>query len=109
LSLSVCPIALVHASADSVWALLAHPISYAKWWDATTDRIVPAGPVQPGQLITAHARAIGMAWPIKLEVEAVDASRRELTLTTSLPLGITIINHISVRPVDAGTARVSFG
>ena len=109
MSLSVCPIAVVHASADSVWALLAHPMSYAKWWDATTDSIVPAGPVQSGQIITAHARAIGMAWPIKVEVETIDASRRELALTTSLPLGITVTNHISVQPVDADTARVSFG
>ena len=109
MSLSVCPIAVVQSSADIVWALLAHPASYATWWDATTDSIVPAGPVQPGQQINAHARAIGRRWPVRIKVEGVDTSRRELTLTTALPLGITVINHIIVSPLDGSTARVSFG
>jgi len=101
--------ASVHASADKVWSLLADPSSYANWWDATTESILPPGPARPGQHITAHTRAMGLTWPVTVQVESIEVSRRELTLTTQLPLGITVVNHIAVRPVDAATAQISFG
>ena len=109
MSLSVCPIAFVQASAGTAWSLLAEPARYAEWWDVITDSIVPAGPAQPGQQITAHSRELGGRLHARIVVESVDAGRRELNLTTSLPFGITILNHISVIPVDGNTSRVSFG
>ena len=109
MSLSVCPIAVVESPAERIWALLAEPASYASWWDAKTDAIVPSGPAQPGQEISAHSRALGIDWPVHVHVIAVDASHREIKLVTSLPFGITIDNHIKVRLVDLQTSRVSFG
>ncbi len=109
LSLSVCPITTVDSSAAKVWSLLAKPARYAEWWDATTDCVLPPGPVQLGQQIIAHSRAFGRRWPIRIRVVGVNASRRELDLRTSLPLGITILNHIVVAPVGGGSSRVSFG
>lgn len=34
MSMSVCPIAVVAAPIERVWALLANPSSYDLWWDA---------------------------------------------------------------------------
>jgi hypothetical protein len=109
MSLSVCPIATVQASSTIVWSLLDMPESYASWWDAHTDSINPTGPAQAGQVIRAHSRAFGLSWPVRIRVERVDAGLKELNLTTSLPFGITILNHIKVIPLDAYTCRVSFG
>jgi hypothetical protein len=109
MSLSVCPIATVQASAEAVWSLLSEPDSYASWGDADTAMITPQGSAQSGQEISAHSRALGLSWSVHIRVESVDANLKELSLTTSLPLGITILNHIKVIPFDANTCRVSFG
>jgi hypothetical protein len=109
MSLSVCPIATVQASDATIWSLLADPAAYAKWWDATTDAISPTGLAQPGQLIIAHSQALGKRWKVSIRFDDIDTARRELGLTTSLPLGITILNHIIVNALDDHTSRVSFG
>jgi hypothetical protein len=109
MSMNVCPIATVHASDAAVWSLLADPASYAKWWDATTDIISPTGPAQPGQLIIAHSQALGRRWQVCIQVDSIDSVKRELQLTTTLPLGITVINHIVVRGLNPNSCCVSFG
>lgn len=109
MSLSVCPIATVQASDATIWSLLADPAAYAKWWDATTDVISPTGPAQPGQVIRAHSQSLGRNWKVRIRVDGIDSVRRELNLTTTLPLGITILNHIIVNVQDDHTSRVSFG
>jgi len=110
-SLSTCPIATVHASADQVWSLLSAPERYALWWDAETRAIIPAGPAQPGQRIYAEPRALGRPWKVNIvvEVEQVDEAQRSLQLKTQLPLGITVYNHITCTPLDSATCRVAFG
>ena len=109
MTVSVCPIAVVHATPERVWALLSQPASYALWWDAETRTIVPAGLAQPGQQIAATSRALGRQWPVSITVEAVDAARHAIDLTTRLPFGITVHNHIAASPLEGGACRVSFG
>jgi ligand-binding SRPBCC domain-containing protein len=109
MAISVCPIAVVQAPAERVWALLSQPASYALWWDAETRTITPSGPAQPGQNITAQTRALGRQWPVRIAVNAVDAARRAIDLTTRLPFGITVYNHITVQPMEDSASRVSFG
>jgi ligand-binding SRPBCC domain-containing protein len=109
MTVSVCPIAVVQAPPERVWALLSEPASYALWWDAETRAIEPPGPAQPGQQITASSRALGHEWPVRITVNAVDAARRAIDLTTRLPLGITVHNHLTVVPVEGPAARVTFG
>jgi ligand-binding SRPBCC domain-containing protein len=109
MSVSVCPIAVVQVPAEKVWALLSEPASYARWWEAVTRTIVPAGPARPGQQITAQTRALGKRWDVNITVEAVDAARRALDLTTRLPFGITVRNHITVSALEGEACRVSFG
>ena len=106
---SVCPIAVVKTPAERVWTLLSTPASYAQWWDAETLAITPAGPAQPGQTMTAQTQALGRPWPVRITVNAVDATRRAIDLTTRLPFGITVYNHITVAAIDSRASRVSFG
>ena len=109
MSLSVCPIATVHASAETVWSLLANPSVYDSWWEVTTDSIMPPGLAQPGQLISAHGVVLGINLHTRFRVDGVDNERRQLDLTTWLPFGINLHNHIHVQVVDGQTSRVSFG
>jgi len=106
---STCPIAVVHAPAERVWDLLSEPANYAQWWEAQTRGITPAGSAQLGQRIDAQTTAIGRQWNVNITVEHIDHARRVIDLTTRLPFGITVHNHITCVPLDATTCRVSFG
>ena len=110
MTVSVCPIAVVNAPPERVWALLSEPSSYALWWDTSFRfTIEPNGAAQPGQQITAVSRALGRQLAVRITVNAVDAARRAIDLTTRLPFGITAYNHITVVPVGGAACRVSFG
>ncbi len=109
MALSVCPIATVHAPAETVWSLLANPSEYDSWWEVTTDSITPPGPAQPGQTISAHGRALGRTQHMRFRVDGVDYQRKQLDLTTWLPFGISLHNHIHVQATDDRSCQVSFG
>jgi len=109
MAFSTCPIAAVHAPAERVWNLLSEPANYAEWWDAQTRAITPAGSARPGQRIEARTTALGRQWKVNITVEDIDHARRVIDLTTRLPFGITVHNHITCVSLDATTCRVSFG
>lgn len=109
MAVNVCPIASVNAPVETVWRLLSNPSAYALWWDAETRSIVPAGPAQPGQEIHAQTRGPGKAWDVHIVVNRVEAEKRQIDLKTRLPFGITVLNHITVMPLDDRTSRVTFG
>lgn len=109
MAFSTCPIAVVHAPAERVWDLLCEPGNYAQWWDAQRRAITPAGSAQPGQLIEAVTTAFGKQWNVSIGVEHIDHAQRVIELTTRLPFGITVNNHITCVALDATTCRVSFG
>jgi hypothetical protein len=109
MGLSVCPIATIHASAETVWSLLADPSAYDSWWEVITDSITPAGLAQAGQIISAHGGALGINLRVRIRVDGVDDGRRQLDLTTWLPFGINLHNHILVQAIDEQACRVSFG
>ncbi len=53
---------------------------------------------------------LGRQWNvINITVEHIDHARRAIDLTTRLPLGITVHNHITRVLLDSATCRVSFG
>jgi hypothetical protein len=106
---SVCPAAIVAAPAEVVWSLLMRPDTYDLWWDAHTERITPEGPSTPGQVITAYALGLGKRWEIQTEIELVDAEKRQIAFTTTLPLGIQGHNHLSCTALDASSCRLQFG
>ncbi len=109
MSVSVCPIAQVNAPAERVWNLLAEPASYASWWDAETRSIMTPGRATPGQEIRAQTRGLGRQWNIYITVGNVDEANHQIELTTRLPLGITVYNHIVCTPLDQAACRVTFG
>jgi uncharacterized protein YndB with AHSA1/START domain len=109
MSLNACPIATVYAPVERVWALLADPRQYARWWDAETGTIEPDGPAQAGQVIHARSRALGRWWDVSFRIEAVDPDRHQIRLTASLPLGITLHNTITAAPISPASCRLSFG
>jgi ligand-binding SRPBCC domain-containing protein len=109
MSVSICPIAIIQAPLERVWEFLSEPTHYASWWDAQTLAINPQGHAQPGQRIEARSRAFGKWWKVRVTVETVDEIRHQIFLTTQLPFGITVLNHISCRELDSRTCQVSFG
>jgi hypothetical protein len=109
MSVSVCPVATVNAPVERVWRLLSDPSAYALWGDVEIRSIEPEGPATKGQRVYAYAKALGMRGDVRIDVEGVDWERRQLDLTTNLPLGITVRNRIGCVPIDSVTCRVSFG
>jgi ligand-binding SRPBCC domain-containing protein len=128
MSISVCPLATIHAPVERVWSFLSEPANYglwwdaqtrwsffsepahhALWWDAQTRSIVPEGSASAGQKIYAQTTALGKHWNATVTVEGVDEAKRQIDLTTVLPWGITVHNHITCLPLDPAHCRVSFG
>jgi Polyketide cyclase / dehydrase and lipid transport len=112
MSINTCPIATVEAPAEQVWQLLADPYNYGLWWDAETCwqfAMEPAGPATAGQRISARTRALGKDWHVQITVMSIDPDKRALDLTTQLPFGITVHNHIVCVTLDNKHCRVSFG
>ncbi len=109
MSVSVCPIAVVHAPVERVWSFLSEPANYALWWNAQTQSITPPGHARPGQRIDARSQALGKDWPVSVLVEGIEERARRIHLQTRLPFGITVFNHITCTHVDASSCQVSFG
>jgi len=109
MSINTCPIATVEAPVERVWQFLADPHRYDLWWDAETRSIEPAGPAKSGQRICAQTRALGKDWDVQITVESIDSDKRHLDLTTQLPFGIMVHNHIVCTALDNRRCRVSFG
>ena len=105
MSVSVCPIAIINAPIERVWTFLSEPANYALWWDAQTRSIVPEGRAQSGQKI--HAKSSGL--DVNVIVNSIDESKRQIHLTTMLPFGITVYNHITCTPLENETCQASFG
>ncbi len=109
MALSTCPVATAKASLETVWGLLSEPEHYDLWWEAHTQRVDPPGPAQPGQMVYASVGALGLNGKLTIRVDAIDPARHQLHLTTRLPLGITVLNHITCTQVDAESTFISFG
>src|SRR5262245_8904567 len=109
MTLSVCPMTTIHAPIERVWPLLSEPANFDRWWDAQTLSISPEGHARPGQTIHARTRGFGRWWNWLATVEAVDDAAHQLDLTTRLPLGISVRNHITCAALDSADAQVSFG
>jgi uncharacterized protein YndB with AHSA1/START domain len=107
--LNVCPATIVRAPVERVWALLADPAGYDRWWDAHTERIDPPGPARAGQTLHGWSRGFGRRWPVTATIELVDPERHQIRVRTTLPLGIEARNQIACAPLDASSCRLQFG
>jgi len=105
-ALSVCPTAEVAASVEDVWALLADPAAFDRWWDARTDRIDPPGPSCEGQEIEARSAGIVR---FKARLERVDPRAHVLVVATAFPFGLRVRTEIRCVALSSGRSRISFG
>jgi hypothetical protein len=65
-----------------------------------------------GQVGAANIRANESAprdWDVQITIASIDRGKRALDLTTQLPFGITVHNHIVCWTLDNQHCRVSFG
>jgi uncharacterized protein YndB with AHSA1/START domain len=106
-AVTVCPIAVVDASQETVWHLLTTPEGYPAWIDAELLRAEPPGAAVEGQTVFFRTRALGRWWPVSFLVGAVDA-RRSLELTVHLPFGILNHEHITLLALGERQSRVAF-
>jgi uncharacterized protein YndB with AHSA1/START domain len=105
MSVTVCPLAVIHAPAERVWTLLAEPANYDSWWEARTRSIVPEGRAQAGQRIQAKAGGLNL----DVVVNRIDEAKRQIHVTTRFPFGITVSSHVTCTPLEEGVCQVSFG
>jgi hypothetical protein len=108
MGLSVCPAATVAAPAETVWALLASATRWDDWVDGRVERAEPS-PLAVGQVVTVLAPALGREWRARFVVEEVDATRGVLAMRVAFPLGMTLRERVSVRPLDGASCRVEYG
>jgi hypothetical protein len=106
---SVCPSAIVNAPVEKVWRMLENTANYDVWWDARTERLDPPGPAQAGQTLYASSQEFGRRWPLTLTLELVDAEKHQLRFRSTLPFGMSMVNHISCGQVNETTTRLQFG
>ncbi len=109
MAITACPATTVAASVEVVWELMANPTLYDLWWDARAERIEPAGPATPGQVVYATTRAFGRTWDVTLRVKVVNPEKHRVQIDAALPLGT--INHatITTTPIDSVSSRLDFG
>ena len=109
MALSVCPAARVAAPVEVVWELLADPARWNDWVDGRVERIEPAGLARPGQTILVMANGPGPTWQVAFRVEAVNPAAHQLGMHVTLPLGMSMHEHVSCIPLDASSCRVHYG
>ncbi|TME44800.1 MAG: hypothetical protein E6I56_11170 [Chloroflexi bacterium] len=104
----VCPADTIAASANVIWSLLTDPASYDTWADARVEAVDPPGRAKAGQVVRMSSGFLGLRFGVRFDVERVDEATRDLELRGSFPFGLTMHEHMTVRPVDEGT-RVQYG
>ncbi len=109
MGLSVCPAAIVAAPVEEVWPLLANHTKYDEWVDAHVERVVPEGPITPGQRIYLTTKGFGRTWSVVFDVEMVDPERHQVQIHVTLPLGMMLQNRMSCTAIDEASCRVQYG
>jgi len=75
MGLKVCPIAVVAAPVEVVWANLVQWERYFDWADVQAERVEPEGPATPGQTITFGGKVLGRTLRFTFKVEAVNPEK----------------------------------
>ncbi len=109
MGLSVCPIAIVAAPVETVWALLDNPTRLDEWVDGRIEWIVPEGPTTPGQKFCIKSNALGRSWRVIFTVKEVILDRHTLQMDVVLPLGMALQERLICTHIDATSCRVQYG
>jgi hypothetical protein len=68
--ITACRVAIGAAPVENVWELLVDSTLYDTRWDMHTERIVPEGPITPGQVLYGTTAALDRKWAVRGVVEA---------------------------------------
>ena len=112
MAVSVCPMDVLAAPVEKVWAILMDSRSYAEWSDLgdfKEVRITPPGPIAAGQVMEGRMPGLGFAIRVRLVVREVDVEDHRVGFDVSLPLGIHNAAAITATGLDAQTTRVAYG
>ena len=111
MGLTVCPVAVIAAPVEVVWANLVEWERYSEWGGGVrVERIEPEGPAATvGQTITFGGKVFGRTLHFTFKVEAVNPARHQLGLHVFFPLGLQEKPTITVTAIDAITCRVQYG
>ena len=104
---TACPTCTADATVEVAWSLL-DPARLDEWWDAKTRRVMPEGPLAPGQRIEASAGALGL-FTVAIDVLEVDPGGHRLRWVALLPFGVSIDQTTVMMPLGPGQCRISFG
>ncbi len=108
--LYVCPAAVIAAPCATVWEVLRNIPSDTGWLGGVeAERVVPPGPLQPGQTLLFSGAAFGRRWYLRMEIDALDEAKGFIDMRVFLPLGMVNHEHMSLAPVLNGSCRVQFG
>jgi len=106
MGLSVCPIAIVAAPVELVWANLVQWERYYEWADVRVVRLDPDGPATVGQTIVFGPKAIGRILHFTFKVEAVKPEKHQIAAHVFFPFGLQEKPTITCTPIDAASCRV---
>jgi hypothetical protein len=105
MGLSVCPVAIVAASVEVVWANLTEWDRFSEWADVRVERLEPQGPAAAGQIV--HLTGMGLRFTFK--IETVDPARHQIDGHVFFPFGLQQKSRIACTPIDAASCRVQYG
>jgi len=107
---SVCPMDVVAAPVEKVWAILMDSAQYGEWSDMRAPTITPPGPTVPGQVMESGTSMLGLIFRVRLAVREVDVEHHRVGFDVDLmPLGIHNAASITATQLDARTTRVAYG
>ena len=109
MSLTVCPVAVVAAPVELIWANLVQWERYSEWAGVQVERREPEGPASAGQTIHFAGRAMGLTMRFLFKVEEVIPEKHQLGLHVIFPFGLQEKPRITCYPIDAATCRVEYG
>ena len=102
-----CPTCIADAPVEVAWSLF-DPARLDEWWDAETRRVMPEGPLSPGQRIEAATGPLGM-FTVTADVLEVDPVAHRLRMSIRLPFGMINDETITMAPLEPDRCRISFG
>jgi len=104
---TACPMCITETPIEVAWSLF-DPARLDEWWDAETCRVMPEGPLSPGQRIEAATGPLRM-FTVTTDVLEVDPVAHRLRMLIRLPFGMINNETVTLAPLGPDRCRISFG
>ena len=107
---SVCPMDVVAAPIEKVWAVLMDSSKFGEWSDARHPTITPPGPTVAGQVLESKTSEFGLTFKVRIVVREVSPEHHRVGFDVDLmPLGVHNSAAITATRLDERTTRVAYG